>query len=41
MSDKPSRLSVGRKGFIDEHGLWGEPNVTLRRRPSSAPQQKT
>ena len=25
MSDKPSRLSVGRKGFIDEHGLWGEP----------------
>jgi glutamine synthetase len=25
VSDKPSRLSVGRKGFIDEHGLWGEP----------------
>ena len=24
MSDKPSRLSVGRQGFIDEHGLWGE-----------------
>ena len=24
MPDKPPRLSVGRKGFIDKHGLWGD-----------------
>ena len=24
MPDKGSRLSVGRKGFIEQHGLWGE-----------------
>ena len=24
MPDKSPRLSVGRKGFIDKHGLWGD-----------------
>ena len=36
MPDKSPRLSVGRKGFIDKHGLWGDTERHAAEEPSSA-----